>query len=120
MGNTVGCTLDDLTKNLDRDLQTDMANLDFSTAFDTVPQDHINSTVKKASSALSFIRRNLQRCPKASRHIAYVSLVRSLLEYGSMIWDTSTLKDIDKLERIQRQAARFITRGTIALETQGM
>ena len=32
------------------------------------------------------------------------------MEYGSTVWDTSTQKDIDKLERIQRQAARFITR----------
>ena len=70
----------------------------------------INKTAKKASSSLGFIRRNLHRCPKETRLQAYVSLVRSLLEYGAVIWDTSIKQDIYKLERIQRQSARFITR----------
>ena len=71
---------------------------------------HINGVCKKASSTLGFVRRNLQNCPKQTRLIAYVSLVRSLLEYGSTIWDPHTQKEVDKLERIQRQAARFVTR----------
>ena len=72
--------------------------------------NHINSVCKKASSTLGFVRRNLANCPKQSRFTAYTSLVRSVLEYGSTIWDPHTQKDIDRLERIQRQAARFITR----------
>ena len=72
--------------------------------------NHINSVCKKASSTLGFVRRNLLNSPKASRLTAYISLVRSLLEYGSIIWDPYVQKDIDKLERIQRQAARFICR----------
>ena len=38
-----------------------------------------------------------------------LSLVRSILDYGSIIWDPYLLSDIDKIERVQRQAARFIT-----------
>ncbi|MCP3851690.1 MAG: hypothetical protein GY694_15840 [Gammaproteobacteria bacterium] len=71
---------------------------------------HINGVCRKASSSLGFIRRNLQNCPKETRLTAYLSLVRSLLEYGAIIWDPYTQKEIDKIERIQRQAARFITR----------
>merc|ERR1711923_367773 len=41
--------------------------------------------------------------------MAYISLVRSLLEYGAIIWDPYTQSDINRLERIQRQAARFIS-----------
>ena len=71
--------------------------------------NHINSVCKKASSSLGFIRRNLKHCPKSTRHMAYISLVRSLLEYGAIIWDPYTQSDINRLERIQRQAARFIS-----------
>ena len=38
---------------------------------------------------------------------AYMSLVRPLLEYASSAWDPSTRKNIDSLERVQRQASRF-------------
>ena len=31
------------------------------------------------------------------------------MEYGAIVWDPYTTSDINKLERIQRRAARFIT-----------
>ena len=37
-----------------------------------------------------------------------ISLVRSTLEYGSSIWDPYLQKDINSIEKIQRQAVRFI------------
>ena len=40
---------------------------------------------------------------------AYISLTRSTLEYSSVIWDPNLRKDIDKLEKVQRQTARFIS-----------
>ena len=50
----------------------------------------------------------------------HISLVRSVLDYGSTVWDSYLTRDIsnsvywvrvdiEKLERVQRQAARFIT-----------
>ena len=48
-------------------------------------------------------------CPKKTRLQAYISLVRSTLEYGAVIWDPFTQNEIDKIERLQRKAARFIT-----------
>ena len=39
---------------------------------------------------------------------AYISLVRSTLEYGATIWDPYLEKDINKIEKIQRKAVRFI------------
>lgn len=70
---------------------------------------HINKLTKKANSTLGFLRRNLKHCPPTCRRIAYLSLIRSTLEYSSIVWDPHLLKDIDKLEKVQRQAARFIT-----------
>ena len=40
---------------------------------------------------------------------AYISLIQSTLDYSSVIWDPYLQKDIDKLEKVQRQAARFIS-----------
>lgn len=38
---------------------------------------------------------------------AYFSLVRPLLEYSSTVWDPSTQENINKLEKVQRRAARW-------------
>ena len=60
------------------------------------------------NSTLGFLRRNLKNCPAECRKLAYISLVRSTLEYGSSFWDPYLQKDINCIEKIQRQAARFI------------
>ena len=54
--------------------------------------------------------RSLKACPPKLRETAYFSLVRSSLEYSSAVWDHFRQKDIDKLKRIQRAAAIFVTR----------
>jgi hypothetical protein len=71
--------------------------------------DHIAKATKKANATLGFLRRNLRHCPTGCKRSAYLSLVRSVLEYGAIVWDPYTKKDIDALERVQRGAARFIT-----------
>ena len=70
---------------------------------------HISKITKKANSTLGFLKRNLKHCPLNCRLTAYISLIRSTLEYSSVIWDPFLQKDIDKLEKVQRQAARFIS-----------
>ena len=70
---------------------------------------HIQKISKKANSTMSFLRRNLKSCPEQCKKSAYISLVRSILDYSAIIWDPYYTSDIHKLERIQRQAARFIT-----------
>ena len=70
---------------------------------------HITKMTKKANSTMAFLRRNLRNFPEDCRKTAYLSLVRSILDYGSIVWDPYLLSDIDKIERVQRQAARFIT-----------
>ena len=69
----------------------------------------ITKITKKANYTVGFLRWNLKSCPQGCRKSAYISLVRSVLDYGSIIWDPYLSRDIEKLERVQRQAARFIT-----------
>ena len=75
---------------------------------------HINKITRpsEANSTLGFLRRNLKACPPKLRETAYFSLVRSSLEYSSAVWDPFRQKDIDKLEKIQRAAARFVTQNS--------
>ena len=40
--------------------------------------------------------------------LLYCSLVRSNLEYCSIIWSPFTKRNIEKLERVQRRATKFI------------
>ena len=58
---------------------------------------------------LGFVKRNLHRgSPQKCRELAYLSLVRSTIEYAAAIWDPYKVKDINALEKINRKAARFV------------
>ena len=76
----------------------------------------INNIFKKANSTLGFLKRNLKNCSLDCSKLAYITLVRSTLEYGSVTWDPYLVKDINSIEKIQRQAARFIARDYISRE----
>ena len=64
---------------------------------------------KKANSTLAVLKRNLRHCPEPCRRTAYIALARSVLEYGSTVCVPYYVKDIDRLEKVQRQPARFIS-----------
>ena len=69
---------------------------------------HVNNTVSKANRTLGFLRRNLSVGNTKIKQQAYMSLVQPGLEYASTVWNpyTETLKN--KLEMVQRRAARFV------------
>ena len=69
---------------------------------------HVQNIASKASSTLGLLRRNLYSCPSKLREQAYISFIRSWLEYCAGIWNPHLEKDIQLLESIQRRAARFV------------
>ena len=69
---------------------------------------HINEISNKVNSVLGFIQRNLRHANRDIRELAYTSLVRSILENSSTVWDPFYQKDVDRLERVQQRAARFV------------
>ena len=71
--------------------------------------EHINKTTSKANSTLAFIQRNTYSCPKNVKEKCYKAFVRPILEYGCCVWDPHTKNQKDKLEKVQKRAARFIT-----------
>jgi len=48
--------------------------------------------------------------PPDVKSLAYTSLVRPILEYATAAWDPYRAKDINKLDMVQRRAARFVKR----------
>jgi hypothetical protein len=71
---------------------------------------HIHNITSSANRSLGFIRRNLYSCPKSIKQTAYMALVRPLLEYSNSVWDPHQKELINKLEMIQKRAARFTTK----------
>ena len=63
----------------------------------------------KGSRTIGFLRRNLKISSKATKDLAYKALVRPTLEYASAVWDPYEKEDIQRLEAVQRRAARFVT-----------
>ena len=70
---------------------------------------HLDQTSHKANNILSFLKRNLNNCPTHIKAQCYNALVRPILEYGCVVWDPHHRSDIDRLEKIQKRAARFAT-----------
>ena len=71
---------------------------------------HINTVYKKANSTNAFIARTTKRCPPKVRADAYTTYVRPNLEYAASVWAPHTKTNINKLESVQRRAARHVTK----------
>ena len=69
---------------------------------------HITNTRNKATGALHFLQRNLRISSTKVKTTAYQSLVRPRLEYAASVWDPYTQGNIDRLEMVQRRAARWV------------
>jgi len=71
--------------------------------------DHIVSICKNAFSILGFIKimANLFKNPDTLK-ILYCSLVRSRLEFASVIWYPQHMYLIDMIESVQKKALRFL------------
>ena len=71
---------------------------------------HIDNTTKKANQTLGFLKRNIRVHNKDLKSVAYKTLVRPQLEYASTVWYPHHDKDINKVEAVQRRAARWAIR----------
>ena len=61
---------------------------------------HIATMTNKANSELSFLRRNLMGSPEKLKQTAYFSLIRSLMEYCTTVWDLYQKYNNDKVEGV--------------------
>ena len=68
---------------------------------------HVQAISNRSTKVLNFIKRNLYNsCLPNTKRIAYLTLVRPIMEYATSVWDPYYNTDIYKLEKVQRRAAR--------------
>ena len=69
--------------------------------------DQVNYAVKKAWKALHFTMRILKKGTSNTKSLAYMSLVRPILEYGAACWGPYREGQISALDRVKKKAAKF-------------
>ncbi|KAF0731294.1 RNA-directed DNA polymerase from mobile element jockey [Aphis craccivora] len=90
-----GSTVNDLGITLDRELTF---------------HNHIEKSCCKPLKTLGFIKRvSLEFDLISPLNALFCTLVRSILEYGIVIWDLPTVNGMNQLERIQRKFLSFTT-----------
>ena len=69
--------------------------------------NHIDRVTKKSNNMLGFFRRNLRLASSETKTNAYITMVRSNLEYCASAWNPHLKKYEQKIEMVQRRAARY-------------
>ena len=70
---------------------------------------HIETVVSKASQRVGIMKRLKYKLSRRTLVTLYTTLVRPVLENGSILYDNCTAQDSDMLEAVQLEAARVCT-----------
>ena len=69
---------------------------------------HIEVICNKARKVMGIIRRTFTHLTPEVFRPLYIALVRSHLEYGQAVWSPHSMKNIKKLESVQRSATKLV------------
>ena len=84
-------------------------DLGILTSTDLSWSKHVDYQCAKASKTLGYVRRStFDITDTAVRRSLYLTLVRTQLLYGSQIWAPQTINLIQRTERLQRRATKYI------------
>jgi len=83
------------------------SNIGITISNDLTWSTHINQITSKVLSTKAILQRNLKFCPAHVKLKCYI-MMQPILEYASPVSSPHTRKDIEQLERVQRQSATFI------------
>ncbi len=75
-------------------------------------ENQVNSVVGKSWRSLRFVMRILKKSTVRAKELAFMSLVRPILEYGAICWDPYSILQQRNLEKIQRRASKFTFKST--------
>lgn len=71
--------------------------------------DHIEKILSSASKVIGVMRKLKYTFSYHSLNQIYISYVRPILEYSSIVWDNCTAEQAGSLEKLQNEAARIVT-----------
>ena len=71
---------------------------------------HISEISSKATKTLGFLCRNLAFAPRSTKEAEYKTFIQPKLEYAAPIWSPYSNLQINRIEKVQRTAARWSCR----------
>ena len=71
--------------------------------------EHISNIITSASKILGSMQMLKFRLKRSTLNQIYITYLRPLLEYASVVWDNCTLSEKESLDKIQYEAARIVT-----------
>ena len=71
-------------------------------------EEHMAQRIKKANGTMAMIRRAFQFMDRRIFLPLYTGMVRSGIEYGGAVWSPYKMKDIERIEGVQRRAIKKI------------
>jgi len=69
--------------------------------------DQVNYTAQKSWKACHFVMHVLKQGDRNTKCLAYMSLVRPVLEYGATCWDPCREGQINALDRVETKVVQF-------------
>ena len=89
---------------------TDATYLGVQISSDLSWHKQCNKAAAKGNRTLGFIKRNIKASLRKTREYAYQTLVRPTVEYASSVWSPHQKALKYNIERVQRRAARYVTK----------
>ena len=71
-------------------------------------KEHIKQVLSKSNASLAFLWHNLRACSRNIKEYCYKTSIRPIIEYATNIRAPHTTQDINRIEMLQRRAARFV------------
>ena len=71
--------------------------------------DHIENILSSASKVIGITRKLNYSLSRIALNQIYISYIRPILEYSSIVWDNCTIEQAYSLEKIQNETARIVT-----------
>ena len=89
-------------------VKTEEKDLGVIISSDLKPTEHIREKASAATRALFSVKRSLSFSMSTNGVMLYKAIVRSIIEYANSAWKPLTVKDMEKLEKVQQRATKMI------------